>query len=351
MSDSYNLSNILEKTPDFIANLQVSGIEIGFDVLTAIVLFFTMFGYFISSSKDRVQKRDIEIGKSIDILIGHIDILNDIKSKINKRTKHNPLELALLESQASKIKNYIAYKFSLSLTKWLRQRDVIKALQGINSLEAALSNIMGDAQSCTDNSNDVNTLVKNIDNINGYILNLVNLFLDKDKFSYLKSLNKNSSIFYKILTDAHYETVAFFTKFHAGIRIRYILFLIFITTPLMLFSFSSWQIDIYNLTDNIGADGYQTYFNLVLAILLIYTSIGIYKADQAFNFKEAGGGIIGKAVRFMAIWMCIVYFVMGAGTFKMLLDDLNIPIISGLWSAIALLAMVYYIFKWFKKNP
>ena len=350
MSDSYNLSNILEKTPDFIANLQVSGIEIGFDVLTAIVLFFTMFGYFISSSKDRVQKRDIEIGKSIDILIGHIDVLNDIKSKIDKRTKHNPLDLALLESQASKIKNYLAYKFSLSLTKWLKQRDVIKALQDINSLEITLSNIINDAQSCTDNPDDVDTLVKNIDNINNDILNLVNLFLDEDKFFYLKSLNKNSSIFYKILTDAHYETATFLTKFQASIRNRYVLFLIFLTPPAILMSISSNPFEIAGLADNIVADGYQTYFKLALAILFIYTSIGIYKADLTFNFKETGSMLIGGVIRLIFLLACIWYYVIGAGTFRMFLDDLNIPIISGLWSAIALLVMIYYIFKWFKKE-
>jgi hypothetical protein len=350
MKENYNISDILQNTSEYIESLQVSGINISFDVLTAIVLFFTMFGYFVSSGKDRKQRRDIEIGKSIENLVKYVDDLNEIKSKIDKRTRYNPSDFAELESLASKIRNYLSYKFSLSLSRWLGQSDVIKALAVIKDLEYLLLNIGIEAQSCEDDPKEIDELVVRITDIKNNILILVGLFLDGNKLLHLKSLNKNSSVFYKLLSDSFYGLTSALSRIYMGVRSRYILFLGFFSPPAILMSFDSNPFNIINLAYGFPLEWQSNVFKMALSILFMYVSIGIYKADKVFDYEMDKHAILGGGIRLIFLLSCVWYYIAGIGIFGSLLSATGMPIVNEVWSIIGILLLLLFIFQWFRKS-
>ena len=115
-------------------NNQTPGIEIGFDVLTALALFFTFFGYLISSAKDRKQRRNRELDKIVDNVSHHL----------NETERHNTqLVLHKFDSKdinnalvyLSELENYLDYKLALSGENWMNEASSIKLYQIIKDIK------------------------------------------------------------------------------------------------------------------------------------------------------------------------------------------------------------------------
>ena len=172
-------------------NAQFTSIEVGFDVLTALALFFTFFGYLISSAKDRKQRRNSELDK----------IVGTVSHHLNETERHNTqLVLHKFDSKdinnalvyLSELENYLDYKLALSGENWINEASNIMIYQMIKDMKMGIASkkkiyidFLNDAKT---NSIEFNAEQYKLNDIVYELHRILSLFIDNDRKSFLENM-------------------------------------------------------------------------------------------------------------------------------------------------------------------
>jgi hypothetical protein len=203
-------------------NNQTPGIEIGFDVLTALALFFTFFGYLISSAKDRKQRRNSELDKIVGTVSHHLNELERhntqlVLHKFDSKDINNALVYL------SELENYLDYKLALSGENWINEASNIMMYQKIKDMKMAIAwqkkvyiDFLTDDKT---NSVEFNTEQYELNGIVFGLKDILSLFIDNNRLSFLEGMTTHNASYYsffrKLSLSLEYQVMKF-TDFLTG---------------------------------------------------------------------------------------------------------------------------------------
>ena len=203
-------------------NNQTPGIEIGFDVLTALALFFTFFGYLISSAKDRKQRRNSELDKIVGTVSHHLNELERhntqlVLHKFDSKDINNALVYL------SELENYLKYKLALSGENWINEASNIMMYQKIKDMKMAIAwqkkvyiDFLTDDKT---NSVEFNTEQYELNGIVFGLKDILSLFIDNNRLSFLEGMTTHNASYYsffrKLSLSLEYQVMKF-TDFLTG---------------------------------------------------------------------------------------------------------------------------------------
>ena len=180
-------------------NNQTPGIEIGFDVLTALALFFTFFGYLISSAKDRKQRRNRELDKIVDNVSHHLNETERHKNQLESH-KFDSKDINNALVYLSELQNYLDYKLALSGENWINEASSIKLYQIIKDIKMDIASkkkvyidFLHDDKT---NSIEFNAEQYELNSIVYKLHRILGLFIDNDRKSFLEGMTTRNTGFY-----------------------------------------------------------------------------------------------------------------------------------------------------------
>ena len=180
-------------------NNQTPGIEIGFDVLTALALFFTFFGYLISSAKDRKQRRNGELDMVVDAVSHHLNETERLNTQlVLQKLDSKDINNALV--YLSELENYLDYKLALSSENWINEASSIRLYQIIKDIK---NEIVSKKKIYIDflNNDKTNSIEFNAEQyeLNSIVYKLrkiLGLFINNDRKSFLEGMTTRNTGFY-----------------------------------------------------------------------------------------------------------------------------------------------------------
>jgi hypothetical protein len=117
--------SFLDYFSNFIVDLPAPGVEIGFDVLTAISLMIGFLGFFWSAYKNRMLKRQEEISRIIDKL------LNFSKELSESRRKSDECQDVVIKE----LRYYLKYRLKPALSTWLNNQTIVPVYRKVKKLD------------------------------------------------------------------------------------------------------------------------------------------------------------------------------------------------------------------------
>jgi len=177
-------------------NNQTPGIEIGFDVLTALALFFTFFGYLISSAKDRKQRRNRELDKIVDNVSHHLNETERHKTQlVSDKFDSKDINNALV--YLSELGNYLDYKLALSGENWMNEASSIKLYQIIKDIKTDIASkkkvYIDSLHDDKTNSIEFNAEQYELNSIVCKLRRILGLFIDNDRKSFLEGMTTRNA--------------------------------------------------------------------------------------------------------------------------------------------------------------
>jgi hypothetical protein len=140
--------SFLDYFSNFIVDLPAPGVEIGFDVLTAISLMIGFLGFFWSAYKNRMLKRQEEISRIIDKLLNFSKELSEPG-------------LQGQDAVIKELQSYLKYRLKPALSTWLNNQTIVPVYRKVKELDEYIENSF-DSCSSEDVEANIDILMKTI---------------------------------------------------------------------------------------------------------------------------------------------------------------------------------------------